>query len=84
MKPKKMKLIELTARNYADKIYKTSGLKDISDFNISLQSAVNMMNDYANLKMKRIKRKLLIAKIVFVIFIVLCSIQAKIFFSLFY
>ena len=37
----------MTARDLADKIYGTQDLKDISEFNISLDSAVNMMETYA-------------------------------------
>jgi len=37
----------MTARDLADKIYGTKDLKDISEFNISLDSAVNMMETYA-------------------------------------
>ena len=37
-----------TAREFVDEIWKTQDLQDISDFNISLDSAVHMMEEYAN------------------------------------
>lgn len=35
------------ARKFADKIYKTHDLEDIGDFNISLQGAVDMMEQFS-------------------------------------
>ena len=42
----------MTARKFADKIWKTEDLKDISEFNIPLDSAIAMMEKYAQYKVE--------------------------------
>jgi hypothetical protein len=37
----------MTAREFADKIWGTEDLKDISEFNITLDSAISMMEKFA-------------------------------------
>ena len=48
----------MTARKFADKIWGTEDLKDISEFNIPLDSAVNMMEKYAKDKASILSRVL--------------------------
>ncbi len=40
----------MNARKLADEIWGTKDIKDVSEFNISLESAINMMEKYAEIK----------------------------------
>lgn len=53
--PKKAKIRDKksNARKYADNIWETHNLNDVTDFTISLQSAVDMMQEYANQEVEK-------------------------------
>jgi hydrogenase maturation factor HypF (carbamoyltransferase family) len=42
----------MTARKFADRIWRTDGIEDISEFMVSLKSAVSMMEQYSDIVLK--------------------------------
>lgn len=47
-----------TPREYSDKIWKTEGMDDLSEFNIPLSSAIAMIENYCKQKNEAIEKAL--------------------------